>query len=107
MKTAAPETRLMISGAVGFYHIVHKDFHAGFDLFAVLIKTAIHNFYAFFGRELETKSGEGERVTVKFHQISKSRRLLPSRSAANPQSSFHSLWGTPAACHLPLGGRLI
>jgi len=34
------------------------------------------------------------------------RRLLPSRFAANPQSSFHSLRGTPAACHLPPGGRL-
>jgi len=36
----------------------------------------------------------------------KSRRLLPSRYAANPQSSFHSLRGTPTACHLPPRERL-
>ena len=29
------------------------------------------------GRELAPQATEGERVAVKFHQISKSRRLLP------------------------------
>ena len=42
------------------------------------------------GRELPTKSGEGERVTIIFIKTFKLRRLLPSRFA----------------CHLPLGGRL-
>ena len=28
--------------------------------------------------------------------------IPPSRFAANPQNSFHSFRGTPAACHLPL-----
>ena len=62
---------------------------------AVLVRKSRRTFGAHkpkapSGRELPTKSGEGERVTVKFNQISKSRRLLPSRFA----------------CHLPLGGRL-
>jgi len=66
------------------------------------------------GRTVEDAGPNGPSRTpvptgrARYNEVSanpKSRRLLPSRYAANPQSSFHSLRGTPAAC-LPLGGRL-
>ena len=56
--------------------------------------------------QLAPKATEGECVTIKLAPL-KSRGLLPSRTAANPQGSFHSLRGTPAACHLPPGERLL
>ena len=45
---------------------------------------------------------------MRYNEVStnlKLRGLLPSRSAATPQSSFHSLRGTPAACHLLAAAR--
>ena len=58
-----------------------------------------HNPKAPSGRELAPKATEGERVTIELVQIQSCAGSFRPRYAANPQSSFHSLRGTPAACH--------
>ena len=81
-----PENGILLFDSIPLYHKT--------DDFSTLIGILTSSLFT-----ITDQATEGERVAVKFRQISKSRGLLPSRYAANPQSSFHSLRGTPAACH--------